>query len=57
MAVGSAGAMAPAPTSPPAVVVMMDWLAARRELAGNVSDGLDQFLGHPANRRKDFAQG
>ncbi len=33
------------------------WFAPRSELAGDVADGLDQFLGHPADRGENFAQG
>jgi len=49
--------MTPAPTSPPAAVVMVDWFAAGRELARNVADGLDQLLGHPADGGENFPQG
>lgn len=57
MAVGSAGAMPPAPTSPPTAVVGMGWLATRGELAGDVADGLDQLLGHPTDGGENLAQG
>ena len=57
MSVGSAGAVAPAPTAPPPAVVMVDWPATGRELAGNVADGLDQLLRHPTDGGKHFAQG
>jgi hypothetical protein len=35
----------------------MGWLATRGELAGDVADGLDQLLGHPADGGENLAQG
>lgn len=51
------GAAAPTTTTAPTAVMGMHWLAPRGQLAGHLADGLDQFLGHPADRRENFAQG
>ena len=57
MAVGSTRSAAPATTAAPAPMVMMGRLAARGELAGDVADGLNQFLGHPTDGGEDLPEG
>ena len=53
----AAGATTSTPSAPPPSMMGVGWFAPRSELAGDVADGLDQFLGHPADRGENFAQG
>ena len=57
MAVVATRTATAATAAAPAAVMGTGGLASRGELAGDVPDGLDQFLGHPADGGKNLAQG
>lgn len=57
MAVVAAGTATPATTAASTAVMGMGGLAPWGEFAGDVPDGLDQLLGHPADSGKNLAQG
>ena len=56
MAVRAAGTMTPAATPPPPAVVEVGGFSAGGELPGDVTDSLDEFLGHPTHGRQNLAE-
>ena len=52
----AAGATTSTPSAPPPSMMGVGWFAPRSELAGDVADGLDQFLGHPTDGGENLTQ-
>ena len=57
MTVGTAGSVTPASSSPSPVPAGMRRFPARGEFAGDMTDGLNQLLGHPTDGGKHLPQG